>query len=376
MKRIYRVSASQRTTRLILIIFVFFLSSCGDRKDIDLIISREDFTPRGLSGMCHLLCFDSDSSGYAATPLLTEVNGEYYRETSVISKTVDRGRTWDIFGRTNGNCISITEYGDMVFFVTNNIFQRNFEYGNEHSEIWFTKKDAFSPQKIAAEDDEIFGFHAFNDSTFCYLCYNHGEIGSFYLTKNYGMSWETFDLPGSIVGINCAYIGNKIAVPLHDKNDKYILYIKDIIDETTQFFKTGYVTVAQAADSLLACSTGMVFYKYDGQSINYLSRFNWSGYFGRYFPKLLIQSSGIYICAGAEFFSSKKKRDCIFYSSDNGSTWHILSMGEGVKFNDPISEENNMASIPEKDGAAVIYQCLGDDRLHIIKVQKSDNAGD
>ena len=51
-------------------------------------------------------------------------------------------------------------------------------------------------------------------------------------------------------------------------------------------------------------------------------------------------------------------------------------MGEGVKFNDPISEENNMASIPEKDGAAVIYQCLGDDRLHIIKVQKSDNAGD
>ena len=66
-------------------------------------------------------------------------------------------------------------------------------------------------------DDEIFGFHAFNDSTFCYLCYNHGEIGNFYLTKNYGMSWETFDLPGSIVGINCAYIGNKIAVPLHDK---------------------------------------------------------------------------------------------------------------------------------------------------------------
>ena len=38
--------------------------------------------------------------------------------------------------------------------------------------------------------------------------------------------------------------------------------------------------------------------------------------------------------------------------------------------------ESAMASIPEKEGASIIYQNSEDKRLHIIKVQKSDNAGD
>lgn len=132
---------------LISIFILSFLSSCNDDRKCESIIIHEDFTPIGLSQRAHMLCFESDSIGYAATPILEDINGRCHIEESVISKTVDRGRTWDIFGRTNGNCISITEYGDMVFFVTNNIFQRNFEYGNEHSEIWFTKKTHFRPKK-------------------------------------------------------------------------------------------------------------------------------------------------------------------------------------------------------------------------------------
>lgn len=78
---------------LISIFILAFLSSCNDDRKCENIIIHEDFTPIGLPQTAHMLCFESDSIGYAATPILEDINGRCHLKESVISKTVDRGRT-------------------------------------------------------------------------------------------------------------------------------------------------------------------------------------------------------------------------------------------------------------------------------------------
>ena len=142
---------------LISIFILSFLSSCNDDRKCESIIIHEDFTPIGLPQRAHMLCFESDSIGYAATPILEDINGRCHIEESVISKTVDRGRTWNTLGKVDGKCINISEYGQRIFVTTTNQFQRNQEQGGMKSEIWVISKDAFFKTRIAQEGDNIFG---------------------------------------------------------------------------------------------------------------------------------------------------------------------------------------------------------------------------
>ena len=134
---------------LISIFILAFLSSCNDDRKCENIIIHEDFTPIGLPQTAHMLCFESDSIGYAATPILEDINGRCHLKESVISKTVDRGRTWNTLGKVDGKCINISEYGQRIFVTTTNQFQRNQEQGGMKSEIWVISKDAFFKTRIA-----------------------------------------------------------------------------------------------------------------------------------------------------------------------------------------------------------------------------------
>lgn len=121
----------------------------------------------------------------------------------------------------------------------------------------------------------------------------------------------------------------------------------------------------------------MSFWKYDGENMKYLSKFRWNGLFrGCYHPKFLIESNEVFICAASNFSAEKGRHNCIFYSSDFGKHWKPLLISDSIWLNEYMFNESAMASIPEKEGASIIYQNSEDKRLHIIKVQKSDNAGD
>lgn len=364
---------------LISIFILSFLSSCNDDRKCENIIIHEDFTPIGLPQTAHMLCFESDSIGYAATPILEDINGRCHIEESVISKTVDRGRTWYTLGKVDGKCINISEYGQRIFVTTTNQFQRNQEQGGMKSEIWVISKDALKKTKIAQEGDNIFGLHIFNDSTYTY-CLNHNESFSYKITRNYGRVWETVYLPGQSVGNKIAFCGNTMLIPIFAKVDstsRSILLAKDIMSPTYKMFEFKNLYDIQAADFLVALYSDMSFWKYDGENMKYLSKFRWNGLFrGCYHPKFLTESNGVFICAASNFSAEKGRHNCIFYSSDFGKHWKPLLISDSIWLNEYMFNESAMASIPEKEGASIIYQNSEDKRLHIIKVQKSDNAGD
>ncbi len=213
-----------------------------------------------------MLCFESDSIGYAATPILEDINGRCHIEESVISKTVDRGRTWNTLGKVDGKCINISEYGQRIFVTTTNQFQRNQEQGGMKSEIWVISKDAFFKTRIAQEGDNIFGLHIFNDSTYTY-CLNHNESFSYKITRNYGRGWETVYLPGQSVGNKIAFCGNTMLIPIFAKVDstsRSILLAKDVMSTTYKMFEFKNLYDIQAADFLVALYSDMSFWKYDG----------------------------------------------------------------------------------------------------------------
>lgn len=361
----------------IIILTIPFLSACNnDNKSNDIIV-KEDFMPIGLPEMTHMLCFESDSIGYAATPVLDEVNGIYYREKSVISRTFDRGRTWSKFGEIDGDCKNISEYGQHIFIATTNQFQRNHESAGDESEIWKIVKDKFSPIRIAKEQEDIWGLHIFNDSTYTY-CISDEESFSYKITRDYGRKWETVSLPGKTVGYKIAFSGNIVFIPMFAKVDSTVrstLFVKDIISSTYKMFEFGSLYDIQAANSLVALYSGMSFWKYDGEHMRYVSKFRWNGLFhGCYHPQFLTESNGVFICAASNFSAAKGRHKCIFYSSDCGKHWESLLISDDIWLNDYMFNESSMTSIPEKDGASVIYQCSEDKRLHIIKVQKGDSA--
>ena len=275
---------------LISIFILSFLSSCNDDRKCESIIIHEDFTPIGLPQTAHMLCFESDSIGYAATPILEDINGRCHLKESVISKTVDRGRTWNTLGKVDGKCINISEYGQRIFVTTTNQFQRNQEQGGMKSEIWVISKDAFFKTRIAQEGDNIFGLHIFNDSTYTY-CLNHNESFSYKITRNYGRGWETVYLPGQSVGNKIAFCGNTMLIPIFAKVDsrsRSILLAKDVMSTTYKMFEFKNLYDIQAADFLVALYSDMSFWKYDGENMKYLSKFRWNGLFrGCYHPKFL-----------------------------------------------------------------------------------------
>ncbi len=256
MKKMYLGSAFPNSIRglAFIIMSISFLSACGDEREDGTVITKEDFVPVGLPGRVHMLCFETDSIGYAASPLLTKKNGRHYRDRFVVSKTSDRGRNWKAVGKIDGSCLNISECGRRIFVVSTNRYRRNYEEGRDISEIVVIDKDDLSSERIVVEYGDIWGFHIFNDSTYTYRL-GRDENCSYIITRDYGRKWEKVSVPGRPVGYKVAFCGNTMFIPASVRADstyRRILYAKDVISSNIRALKTGNLYDIQAADSLLA----------------------------------------------------------------------------------------------------------------------------
>lgn len=372
MKIIFQVSSFLHKTRRYVLLSacsVFFLISCNLRENIEHVyISTEGFIPHGLCEKSRLFCFSSDSLGYALSIKDTLIKG-IEKEWTIVSHTRDRGRTWVKCGEIDGFGTSISKPLSNVFFSTKK------QSGDECiSEIWKLNATNCQLENIAHINDEIFGFHAFDDTTYTYFPYNGGHITDFYFSNDSGKHWQKKTMPGTAAGINyCSYSRNELFCTIFgsDLFDNK-LYIFDIVQQMERCIRIGNAQDVVASDSLLVFAHKMAFYHYSDETLTYISCFNWNHRFGRYFPLYLNDSNGIIICSGSEFYAKSGRHNCIFYSTDSGSKWKRVIMEDNIMQNNLGFNENAMTNIPTKDGTSILYQRYEDNMLHIINIKKKE----
>ena len=376
MKITFLVSSSLHKTRRYILLSacsVFFLLSCNLRENIEHVyISTEDFIPQGLCEKSRMFCFLSDSIGYAVSTKDTLVYG-IEREWSVVSHTQDRGRTWIKYGEFEGRGTNIFRSCSNIFFTTVNTLE---DYSCI-SEIWKLNDIDSKFERISRIDDAIFGFHAFDDMTYCYFPHYGGDMTDYYLTYDSGVNWKKKKLPGASTGLHCcSYSKDKIFCTIlgSDLFDNK-LYVFDIINQTEKCIRIGDShDVVMAADTLLAFAIKMSFYHFSDsdEQLTYISSFKWSRRSGRYYPHYMTDSNGIVICSGSEFYAKKGKHNCIFFSTDSGLNWKTVIMDDNIMQNSLGFNENAMTNIPTKDGTSILYQRYEDNMLHIINIKKKE----
>ena len=330
-------------------------------------ISEEHFIPQGLSGNCNYFCFYSDSTGFAASRLTSETAED--NTLVVLSRTFDRGRTWKEFGKINGNRVSIKISGNKLFLLTKEFIKTGEQ--KSMSKILSTGLTVFSPQLLALESDsEIRAFNVFNDSTYTYICEEENGMGILKKTDDYGKNWVKENLPGIVQCYPCATASqDKLFITMAKyEGTRHGIYIKNILNSNEIFIDTNARNI-HAADSLIAVSPGMRFWKYDGQKFTGVSRYRWN-FTGQYNPSFFSYSNGIFICAASDFYGKKGKHKCLFFSSNGGRNWQTLVLNDDIMLNNFFLSENIMTSIPEKYGASVLYQCHSNNELHIINIRK------
>lgn len=265
-----------------------------------------------------------------------------FEQRFTVSRTTDRGHTWQKECAGKGTCLEIAENGDKLFLLT----KRRKKGAQEDSlRIWRTPVAKFRPKAILRTVSDIYGFHAFDENT--YICLQHlSECRiSYLLTTDGGKNWETHNIPGMALGKQVSYSGTNMLIPLLGG-----LYVKDIASNKANFFKYRNFMAAFMAGQIIV-SQDMKFWKYDGKSLKNISGIKLDKLI-LYAPESLMENDGMLIGHG---------RDCLFFSTDGGYNWDISKQKRKI---------NEIASIKCDEGAAVIYTQDNDSMLHFMKIRQ------
>ncbi len=346
------------------------LSGCAASYDelnveIDDRIGLETFVPKGLSTRWgSIFAFTSDSIGYAATNYLRS-------DKYVISKTSDRGRTWEQQYSAPGICLVLKSYEDKVYYscecrVDTSVYK---------SEIGFI--DNGRRKKILSNiKGRVYSMNVFNDSTLTYtqdvsIQKQYRDVydlsDSTYLSTDSGKTWRTLftDL-------------NNVTVFGYDSSDvhmrgyledpaKYYWIVSDINTDNRRVYDVGWVYTAYVDDGLLMKDS--MFYRCD-DNVMRISTYYWNGYgfmgHGPYNAWYFAKSGKAAFAYATQFPGKENREDCIFYSIDNGYNWKALSIGHGLIRK--MSVQTSAAKIPSEVGLSVIYQDYSDS-LRIVNIR-------
>ena len=354
----------------VVIILLPLLATCGqpEEDDASYVVTIEEFSPENLSDIERIFAFESDGVGYAASVVLTERDGRYYRENYVLSKTEDRGRTWTPVWKGKGECTTVSIYGDYLYYVTHISEDSNTTY----SEIWRTGRDRIKPELMSRFDYGIYGFHVFNDSTYTYGYHkdDNTPLGkdTLKISNDFGKTWRNIEMPADFSGISgLAYSKDVIYASVSD--DKGIfLYRKDIVPGEDKLFPSKFMYSMQASDNLFTTYPDMAFWEYDDRTMEIISSFRWNRGYGPYHPANMFKKGDLVICVASQYPGEVGKKQCIFGSIDGGYHWKPFLMGDDIRTN-ILYEQGKIAAIPDKDVVSIIFG-RGGSNLHILTLKK------
>lgn len=350
------------------------MNGCGtsnDELNVDVgdNVSVETFVPEGLPARwSHLFAFTSDSVGYAATNILRA-------DKYVISKTTDRGRTWERQYSARGKCIVLKPYEDKVYYSSERRMDSSVVF---KSEIGFI--DNGRRKKILSDiKGRVYSMNVFNDSTLTYTqdvsiqkeYWGVYELSdSTYLSTDAGKTWKALytDLKQATVfgydSLN-VYITAYFGAPPAKRDCCWV--VSDINTGSRKIYKTWYVFTAFVDDGLLMKDSK--FYRCD-DDMKHISTYYWNGdgfmnSHGSYSAWYFAKSGETALAYATQFPGKKNREDCIFYSTDGGYIWRAFSIGHGLIR--PGRYQSSAAKIPSEAGLSVIYQDHSDS-LRIINV--------
>ena len=350
------------------------MNGCGtsnDELNVDVgdNVSVETFVPEGLPARwSHIFAFTSDSVGYAATNILRA-------DKYVISKTTDRGRTWERQYSARGRCIVLKPYEDKVYYSSERRMDSSVVF---KSEIGFI--DNGRRKKILSDiKGRVYSMNVFNDSTLTYTqdvsiqkeyrgVYELSD--STYLSTDAGKTWKALytDLKQATVfgydSLN-VYITAYFGAPPAKRDCCWV--VSDINTGSRKIYKTWYVFTAFVDDGLLMKDSK--FYRCD-DDMKHISTYYWNGdgfmnSHGSYSAWYFAKSGETELAYATQFPGKKNREDCIFYSTDGGYIWRAFSIGHGLIR--PGRYQSSAAKIPSEAGLSVIYQDHSDS-LKIINI--------
>ena len=350
------------------------MNGCGtsnDELNVDVgdNVSVETFVPEGLPARwSHIFAFTSDSVGYAATNILRA-------DKYVISKTTDRGRTWERQYSARGKCIVLKPYEDKVYYSSERRMDSSVVF---KSEIGFI--DNGRRKKILSDiKGRVYSMNVFNDSTLTYTqdvsiqkeYWGVYELSdSTYLSTDAGKTWKVLytDLKQATVfgydSLN-VYITAYFGAPPAKRDCCWV--VSDINTGSRKIYKTWYVFTAFVDDGLLMKDSK--FYRCD-DDMKHISTYYWNGdgfmnSHGSYSAWYFAKSGETALAYATQFPGKKNREDCIFYSTDGGYIWRAFSIGHGLIR--PGRYQSSAAKIPSEAGLSVIYQDHSDS-LKIINI--------
>ncbi|MGN8225831.1 T9SS type A sorting domain-containing protein [Gracilimonas sp. BCB1] len=233
-----------------------------------------------------LFFFDAES-GFVGGPFSTAGGGS----SEMLAKTEDGGQTWDIRSSFNFN-----NFNDIEFLDAQNGW-----VASADGEVLFTADGGESWNSVTAGTEDLLDFHIVNDTTFWVA----GESGSLYKSTDAGSSWE------SALQIDTVSYGGFQS--LNSSDDLYNMAFADD--------QTGYVI----GETYNSGFVGFILKTTDGGS-------TWSVIdyeFKHLFYDIELGSNGEIILAGGADSFTETTQNAILVSSDEGTSWNILTDGSG-----------------------------------------------
>lgn len=388
MKIIYQDLKCHRFSSIVLLLIVCLCSlpACsgrGHKCDVD--VSQEVFAPKGLGHGSYLFAFESDSVGVATTTHWTKIHGRYYSLKYTMSKTEDRGRTWQPVGRGKGEVKYLKQSKENIFYLTKRKLgdvEAESSLKDRYSyELWKTGKSDFAPRCVAKEIqsdyDGVFGLHIFNDSTLCYFVENSDSIR---ISHNGGNTWGYIVMQQDSGYVNTGVFYNGCDDVVDFDEDKIYAGMNSIggdffrgkigvfdIYSKEQKYYPSYLGFDLKASNGVAVVMGGIFYDICDDGLRRKPhKFNWS-LVGRTDPKLLETHNGIMLCYAFKWNGYEKMKSCVGFSVDNGENWKGKLIDDGAWY-------APKSIIPDRSGVSLIYPLYSDDaqpELHILKFQKN-----
>lgn len=337
-----------------------------DEQNVDEVhnnIAIETFVPKELSMRWdNLFAFVSDSVGYAAT-------NDLCSDKCIISKTIDRGRTWERIDSASGKCIVLKVSGDNVCYSS----ERTIENGDSESEIGFIKHGR-RKVLLSKLKGRVYSMNMFNDSTLVYVqdvrsqkeYRGIDEISdSIYLSTDTGKTWKV--LFADMKNINViGYDSLDVYLTAYLDNPRnYYWVVSDINTGDRRIYDRGrHVFKAFVDDGILV--RDVRFFKYD-DNMKYISAYPWNGDrgYGHYIVWYFAKNGETALAYASQFPGKENREECIFYSTNSGYNWKAISIGHGLMHSGLF--QSSAAKIPTEIGLSVIYQDYSDS-LRIINI--------
>ena len=335
--------------------------------DVNNSVSTETFIPKGLSTRWdNLFAFTSDSIGYAAT---NDLRSDEY----IISKTSDRGRTWERQCSARGKCIILKSYEDKVYYSC----ERKVDDSVFKSEIGFIYNGRCN-KVLSNIKGRVYSMNMFNDSTLTYTedpAYHKKFRDSYelsdstYLSTDTGKTWKTLytDLEKvTVFGYDSlnVYMTSYFVIP-PAMSARWV--VSDINTGSRRIYETGYVYTAFVDNGILMRDA--MFYRCD-DNMKPISTYYWNGNgfinnHGSYNACYFAKSGETALAYATQFPGKENREECIFYSTDSGYNWRTFAIGDGLIRHGFI--QPSAAKIPTEVGLSVIFQDYSDS-LRIVNV--------